>query len=138
MASTSTVTPGSDPAAYLTSYVEEMAFGDDEPETILDRYHTPDVTWHHDGLRLDRKKLIEHVRPVRRNVTREKITSCHLDIHEALVAGDRMAARYTMTATMRDRAIVTEIYMFGTLAPDGRLRRVDQISRSLPAEATPR
>jgi hypothetical protein len=27
--------------------------------------------------------------------------------------------------------IATEIYMFGQLAPDGRLRRVDQITRDV-------
>ncbi|WP_330180469.1 hypothetical protein OHB26_29220 [Nocardia sp. NBC_01503] len=57
-----------------------------------------------------------------------------------LVSGDRVAARYTVTATMRTgRTIATEIYMFGDLAPDGRLHRVDAMTRDLPEskEAAP-
>jgi hypothetical protein len=42
----------------LTSYVQEMAFGDEDPGVILDRYHTPDFEWYNDGHRLDRENLI--------------------------------------------------------------------------------
>jgi hypothetical protein len=57
------------------------------------------------------------------------VTGCDLDIHEVLVCGDRVAARYTLHAQTRGRDIVTEIHMFGQLAPDGRLRRIDQLTR---------
>ena len=54
---------------------------------------------------------------------------------DALVAGDRVAARYTLRAELRKgAAVATEIHMFGELAPDGRLRRIDQLTRPLPAE----
>jgi hypothetical protein len=32
--------------------------------------------------------------------------------------------------------IATEIYMFGHLAPDGRLHHIDQVTRSIPATDT--
>lgn len=115
--------PGSDLAGYLRSYVQEMAFSDEEPGVVLDRYHTPDIAWYTDGLHLDRDRLTAHARPARRTVT-----SCDLDIHDTLVCGDRVAARYTMNAVARGRTIVTEIHMFGQLAPDGRLRRIDQLT----------
>jgi hypothetical protein len=51
-----------------------------------------------------------------------------------IVEGDQVAARYTMTAEMRrGGSIVTEIYAFGRLAADGRLRSLDQITRTVPA-----
>ena len=123
--------PGSDLLHYLKRYPEEMAFGPDAPEDVLDRYCTPDFEHHNDGVRLDRERLVAHVRPVRRNAV-----SVRVDVHDAMVSGDRVAARYTMDATLRKgRRVITEIYMFGLLAPDGRLRRIDQITRTPP---TPR
>lgn len=121
--------PRDDLAGYLRSYVQEMAFGDEEPDVVMDRYHTPDIAWHSDGLHLDRERLAAHARPVRRTVTR-----CEVDVHDALVEGDRAAARYTLIALTRGRHIVTEIHMFGRLAPDGRLRRVDQLTRIVGTE----
>ncbi|MFE9689511.1 nuclear transport factor 2 family protein [Micromonospora sp. NPDC005806] len=121
--------PGEDLAGYLRSYVQEMAFGGEEPGVVMDRYHTPDIAWYNNGLHLDRERLMAHARPVRRRVTR-----CDLDIHDALVCGDQVAARYTLTAVARDRATVTEIHMFGRLAPDGRLCRIDQLTRTSATE----
>lgn len=121
--------PRDDLAAYLRSYVQEMAFGDEEPDVVLDRYHTPDIAWYSDGLHLDRARLAAHARPVRRTVTQ-----CEVDVHETLVHGDRVAARYTLIALTHDRHLITEIHMFGRLAPDGRLRRVDQLTRIVGTE----
>jgi hypothetical protein len=33
----------------------------------------------------------------------------------------------------KGHVVATEIYMFGQLAADGRLQRIDQITRNLPA-----
>ncbi|MET8877906.1 nuclear transport factor 2 family protein [Nocardia sp. NPDC004278] len=124
---TSITLPGHDLAAYLTAYVAEMAFGAEEPEVIVDRYHTPDILWLSDGHPMDRNRLVAHAKPSRKNVTQ-----CRVDIMDTIASGDRVAARYTVIATMRTgRTIATEIYMFGDLAPDGRLHRVDAITRDL-------
>jgi hypothetical protein len=51
------------------------------------------------------------------------------------VDGDQVAARYRLSARMQHGGtITTEIYMFGELAADGRLRRAVQATRSIPAE----
>ncbi|MCW3842024.1 nuclear transport factor 2 family protein [Micromonospora yasonensis] len=121
--------PRDDLAGYLRTYVQEIAFGDEEPGMVTDRYHTPDIAWYSDGLHLDRERLAAHARPVRRTVTQ-----CEVDVHDALVCGDRVAARYTLIALARGRHVVTEIHMFGQLAPDGRLRRIDQLTRVVGAE----
>lgn len=124
---TSITLPGHDLAAYLTAYIAEMAFGAEDPEVIVDRYHTPDIVWSSDGHLMNRSRLVAHAKPSRKNVTQ-----CRVDITDTITVGDHVAARYTITATMRtNRTIVTEIYMFGDLAPDGRLHRVDAITRDL-------
>jgi hypothetical protein len=56
----------------------------------------------------------------------------HVEVHETVTTTDRVAARYTLTADMASGiTIATEIHMFGQLAADGRLRRVDQITRDV-------
>lgn len=116
-----------DVVAYLTRYPHEVTFGDEDAGTVFDRYHTPDFVMNSDGIALDRDRLLAHVRPARK-----RATGVRVDVHEAVSAADRVAARYTLTADMTTgNTIVTEIYMFGQLAEDGRLRRVDQISRDV-------
>ncbi|RKR86824.1 SnoaL-like protein [Micromonospora pisi] len=123
--------PGRNLGAYLTGYPVEVAFGEDDAATVFDRYHTPDFVLYNDGIPLDREKLLAHVRPARR-----RAASVHTELHETLVSGDRVAARYILTAVMvKGSVIATEIYMFGQLARDGRLQRVDQLTRLVPAPA---
>jgi hypothetical protein len=112
---------------YLITYPREVAFGDEEPADVFDRYHSPGFHMHNDGVRLDRDRLLAHARPARKNAT-----EIRTDVHEALVSGNRVAARYTLTATMRQGHVVaTEIYMFGELAADGRLACLRQITRDV-------
>jgi ketosteroid isomerase-like protein len=122
--------PAQDPAGYLRSYIQQMGLSDEDPAAVIDRYHTPDIEWHNDGIRLDRARLAAHARPARKNAI-----TCEVEVHDALVAGDRVAARYTLHTTMRTgRSLTNEVYMFGELAADGRLRRVHSTTRELPAE----
>ena len=112
---------------YLTDYPEEIAFGDEPADTVLDRYHTRDYVVVNDGIELDRQRLLDHVGPARK-----RAAAVGVDVKDALVAGDRVAARYVLTAHMRKgNVIATEIHMFGMLAPDGRLRRADQLTHTL-------
>ncbi|MER5322886.1 nuclear transport factor 2 family protein [Streptosporangium roseum] len=114
--------------AFLTSLPDELAFGDEDPGVVLDRYYVPDFEYYNDGILLDRQRLIDHVRPTRKNVV-----SCRVEVHETLLAADRAAARYTLHAVMRKgKTLVTQVYMFGQLAPDGRMRRIDSITRVVP------
>lgn len=111
---------------YLTQYPKEMASGSEDPETVLDRYFTPDYTFLSDGVSQDRRRLLAHVRAVRR-----KAPEADLEIQEALVDGHHVSARYTIRATLKGRRVDTEVYMFGEMADDGRLSRLDQITRML-------
>jgi hypothetical protein len=57
-------------------------------------------------------------------------------VDEVLAIGVRVAARYVLTARMRrGPTIVTEITMFGELAPDGRLSRVEQVTNDISERA---
>lgn len=114
-----------DVATYLTRYPQEVAFGDEDPATVFDRYHVPDFVLCNDGIHLDRERLLAHVRPAR-----NRANGIRIEVHETMSTADRVAARYTLTADMANgNTIATEIYMFGQLAADGRLQRVDQLTR---------
>ncbi|MFJ8579849.1 nuclear transport factor 2 family protein [Micromonospora sp. NPDC093277] len=111
---------------YLARYPHDVAFGEEDPEAVFDRYHAPGFVLYNDGVVLDRERLLAHVRPARK-----RAVSVHTEIHDALIAGDRVAARYTLTAVMRrGDSITTEIFLFGELAQDGRLQRLDQLTRA--------
>jgi len=112
---------------YLTDYPRQIAFGEEPPETVLDRYHTPDYVVVNDGIALDRRRLLDHVGPARK-----RAVAVSVDVKDALVDGERVAARYVLTAHMRKgNVIATEIHMFGLLATDGRLRRAEQLTRTV-------
>jgi len=124
--------PGRDLVGYLTRYPQQLVFGDQEPAAVMDHYHTPTFEMVNDGVRLDRDRLLAHVGTGRKNAA-----SVQVVVHDAVIDGERVAARYTLTATMlKGSVIATEIYMFGHLAPDGRLHHVDQVTRSIPTADT--
>jgi hypothetical protein len=114
-------------ATYLSQYPREVAFGEEDAGIVFDRYHTPDFVMCNDGMHLDRDKLLAHVRPARK-----RAKGVRVEVHETMSTADQVAARYTLTAEMATgNTIATEIYMFGQLSADGRLRRVDQITRDV-------
>ena len=122
-----TLTPRTDLAGYLVRYPQEAGLGTEDPATVLDRYHTADYELVNDGIRLDRQRLLDHIAPARK-----RAAALRVDVDQALVDGDEVAARYRLTAELAKGAVITtEIYLFGRLAPDGRLRRAVQVTRTL-------
>ncbi|MBX7264698.1 nuclear transport factor 2 family protein [Micromonospora sp. Llam7] len=127
MTASSTRLPGHDLAGYLHGYPQEIAFGDEEPAAVFDRYHTPDFILTNDGLPLDRGRLLAHVHSGRRRAVEIRTV-----VREVVNDGEQVAARYVLTAVMRrGQPISTEIFMFGRLAADGRLRSVTQLTRNV-------
>jgi hypothetical protein len=123
------MTPRTDLAGYLIRYPREAGLGDEDPASVLDRYHTPDYELVNDGVLVDRKRLLDHIRPARK-----RAVGLQVEVEQALVDGDQVAARYRLTAELRRGGVITtEIYMFGELAADGRLRRAVQATRTLPS-----
>jgi hypothetical protein len=124
------VTPRTDLAGYLARYPREAGLTDEDPATVLDRYHAPDFELVNDGVLLDRQRLVDHI-----PVARRQAVGVRVEVEQALVDGDQVAARYRLIAQMRKgRTVTTEIYMFGQLAADGRLRRAVQTTRAIPSE----
>ncbi|MGW4350460.1 nuclear transport factor 2 family protein [Nocardia sp. NPDC004582] len=120
----------SDLHEFLTTYPHDVAFAADDPSTVVDRWFTPDIDFRNDGLRLNRQSLIAHARPARKNAE-----SVRVRIHRAVLSGDSIAAHYTMFATLRTTGpTATEVCMVGRLSPDGRIERIDQLTRSVPVE----
>ncbi|MEV4535929.1 nuclear transport factor 2 family protein [Asanoa sp. NPDC049518] len=123
------MTPRTDLAGYLVRYPQEAGLGDEDPASVLDRYHTPDYELVNDGVLMDRKRLLDHIRPARK-----RAVDLQVEVEQALVDGDQVAARYRLVAELRKGTVITtEIYMFGELATDGRLRRAVQATRTLPS-----
>ncbi|WP_225993028.1 nuclear transport factor 2 family protein [Actinomadura rudentiformis] len=116
-------------ADFFTSFTEDLLRDDEDPATIIDRYHTPDIVEIADGHRMDRDKLIAHTRPVRKNRP-----SSRMEVHEALANGDQIAARYTLHVQQRNKEFAIEVHFFGHFATDGRMRRAHILTRTLPAD----
>lgn len=115
----------------LTAFTVDIVHSRDDAETIVDRYHAPDVVQYSDGKRFERDQLIAHVHPVRKN-----LVDFRIELHDAVRDGDRVAARYTLHAEMRrGRRVRTEIHAFADFAEDGRLRRVHQLTRDVSESA---
>lgn len=117
-------------ADFFNSFTEQ-ALGDEDAGAVVDRFYTPDVVQVTNGVPLDRARLVAHLRPIRKN-----LVAYRYEVHEALADGDRIAARLTIHAQLRhERAVSTEVYLFGEVTPDGRIRRAHQLTRtSTPAE----
>lgn len=110
---------------FLVRYPSELTFGDEGPADVVDRWYAPGFVLRNDGLAIDRQRLLDHVRPARKNVV-----ELHVDVHEALIVNDRIAAHYTLHAGMRTGATIsTEILLIGRLAPDGRVAAIEQFTR---------
>ncbi|ORT59405.1 nuclear transport factor 2 family protein [Streptomyces sp. CB03238] len=115
-------------ADFFTSFTEQALRDDEDPGHVVDRYFTPDIVQISDGVHLDRDKLVAHLRPLRKN-----LVAYRFDVHEALMAGDRVAARLTIHGRMRKgRDITTEVHFFGEFTPEGRMRHSHQLTRTLP------
>lgn len=116
---------------FYTAFTAEVLAADDEPDVVVDRYHTPDIVQVADGVRLDRAKLIDHLQPLRKN-----LVGFRFDVHEAVRNADRVAARLTIHAELRKgRSLSTEVYLFAEFSRDGRMCRATQATRPVDGEA---
>lgn len=130
-----TRTPEQFVSDFFTSFTDAVVRAEEDPAALMSRYYTRDVVQVADGVRHDWDRLLAHLRPVRRNLTKYRF-----EVHEALADGDRIAARFTIHAEMRKSGPVsTQVHMFAEFTPDGRLRRADQVTRTLkqPSGAEP-
>ncbi|GAA0519291.1 hypothetical protein Ade02nite_80350 [Paractinoplanes deccanensis] len=88
----------------------------------LDRYYSPTYTHRSDGKTMDRAAFAAMVAGMRERVTGGTVT-----VLDELTDGSHYAERHVYEATMADgTTLKREIYIFGTLAPDGRFEHLSE------------
>ncbi|MBF6179022.1 nuclear transport factor 2 family protein [Nocardia otitidiscaviarum] len=119
----------SDPAQFIRDFFTsftDAAMSDGDPAEVVDRFHSREIVQVADGLRIDRDRLIAHLRPIRKTLAEYRF-----DVHEAMADGGRIAARMTIHARRRNGdEITTDVHFFGEFTPDGRMRRAHQLTRT--------
>jgi ketosteroid isomerase-like protein len=113
-------------ADFYTDLTQDLLSSDEEAALIIDRFHTPDIVQVADGHRIDRQKLIDHTRPVRKNRP-----TIRMEVHEAVADGDRIAARYTLHSSQRGKELATDVHFFGRFTTDGRMREAHMLTRAV-------
>jgi hypothetical protein len=115
-------------AAFIETALAEVCFSQEDShplEATIDRYFTPDYTQRTDGALSDRDGFAAHIKALRAVAADGTVK-----VSEAVREGNRIADRHEVTVTKRDgTASRIEVYLFGELADDGRLCRVDEITR---------
>lgn len=117
-----------DPARFIRDFYEGIShaiLSNDSDADVVDRFHTPDMVQVADGVTMDRDRLIAHMRPVRKGLSRSRV-----EVHEAIAADDAVAARLTIHAELNRQVIVTDAHFFGRFAVDGRLRSAHQFTKT--------
>jgi hypothetical protein len=100
-------------------------------DQVLDRYYAPDYTHRTDGKTLDRDEFAEMVARVRSQVAEGAVT-----VLDELRDGSAYAERHVFHITLKNGATQDrEVAIFGTLAEDGRFRRLSETGFDIdPAE----
>jgi len=123
-----------DPAAFIETALNEVCFGGEDRYPLaatLDRYFAPGYRQYTDGETVDRDGFAAHIKTLR-----ALVADGHIEVLEAVRQDNRVADRHLVTVTRHDGTTQRiEIYLFGELAPDGRLLRVDEISHVIDGDA---
>jgi predicted SnoaL-like aldol condensation-catalyzing enzyme len=119
---------------FIAAVLTEVCFGSEEQrpvEETIDRYFTPDYRQRTDGETLTRDAFVDHIRHLR-----TRVVSGQIEVVEALREGNLIADRHRVRAVKPDGSkLEVEVYLFGELAADDRLRRVDEASRVISGGA---
>jgi hypothetical protein len=119
---------GRDDAAFIETALTEVCFGQEDShplEATIDRYFSPGYQQRTDGETADRNAFAGHIRALRALAATGSVR-----VLEVIRQGHRIADRHEVTITKRDGTTTRiQVYLFGEFAADGRLRRVDEVSR---------
>ncbi|GAA1872118.1 hypothetical protein GCM10009836_61290 [Pseudonocardia ailaonensis] len=121
-----------DPVAFIKQALNEVLFGNEADFPLVEtinRYFTPDYQQRIEGELVNLDQFIEHVRALR-----SVVAQGHVEVLDAVHQGDRIAMHRRLHSRMRDgRDVQFEVYSFGRLAADGRMRRVDEVGLDIEA-----
>ena len=96
-------------------------------EQAVGRYFTDDYRQRTDGVWSERAEFVEHIEHLRTVVDGGRV-----EVHQEVREGSRYADRHTVHIVKTDGASASmEVYLFGELAADGRLRRVQETTLML-------
>ncbi|MGV9567107.1 nuclear transport factor 2 family protein [Streptomyces sp. NPDC003480] len=96
-------------------------------EEAADRHFAPGYRQRTDGQWADRAGFIEHIAHVRTLVADGSV-----EVHDELYDGTKYADRHTVNITKKDGStVLTEVYVFADLAPDGRFSRIEETTLML-------
>jgi ketosteroid isomerase-like protein len=115
-----------DLVSHVQRVLNEVCFGDpDEVEAAIKKNFSPDYVQVSDGNRLVYNDFVAHIRHLRGH-----LVSGTVEVHEAVRDGDLVADRHTLRAVKVDGSeVVGDCYAFTHYAEDGRILRVNEISR---------
>ncbi|KOU39629.1 nuclear transport factor 2 family protein [Streptomyces sp. WM6378] len=92
-----------------------------------DRHFAPEYRQRTDGSWADRAEFLDHIAHLRTVVAEGSV-----EVHDELCEGLRYADRHTVRVTKKDGSTVrTEVYVFAEFAPDGRFRRIEEVTLML-------
>jgi hypothetical protein len=108
---------------HISDAIWETAFGGDgDLSEILDKYYAPDYIHRNDGETMDRAAFVEMV-----GKYRSQILTGTMTVLDEMYDGDHYAERHVYDITLRDGSTINrELYLFGTVAPDGRFRHITE------------
>ncbi|MCP2329585.1 hypothetical protein HDA40_008092 [Hamadaea flava] len=116
-------------ADFFTGLTEQVVLADTDTAEAMARFFAPDIVQISDGIHLDWDKLLAHMRPARKTLTGGRFS---VEVHEAVASGDTVATRFTLRVVSgKGRRIDTEVFMFASFTPDGRMTRSRQLTRAL-------
>ncbi|OZM83106.1 nuclear transport factor 2 family protein [Pseudonocardia sp. MH-G8] len=96
-------------------------------EDAVDRHFAPDYRQRTDGQWDDRAGFVAHISHLR-----TVVAEGFVEVHDELYDGTRYADRHTAHITKKGGSTVRmEVYAIGDLAPDGRFRRVEEVTLML-------
>lgn len=96
-------------------------------DQVVSTYFTDDYRQRTDGVWSDRAEFVDHIEHLRQIVADGEI-----QVHEEIRDGARYADRHTVRIHKTDGGrVLTEVYLFADLAPDGRFRRINETTLML-------
>ncbi|OPC77497.1 hypothetical protein B4N89_44165 [Embleya scabrispora] len=119
----------------IAAALTDLLFDRDLPlAEAADRHFAPDYRQRTDGEWADRTEFLAHIAHLRTIVAAGSI-----EVHDELREGTRYADRHTVDITKHDGSTVrTEVYVFADLAPDGRFRRIEEVTLMLRGDEADR
>ena len=96
-------------------------------QEAADRHFAPDYRQRTNGQWDERDDFLDHIAHLRTVVAEGSV-----EVHDELYDGVHYADRHTVRVTKKDGSTVrTEVYLFGDFAPDGRFRRIEEVTLML-------